>query len=184
MADTMIQATGPQVNFVKVLLAERVIDDVDWAEEIAAKIDENKLSKKDASQVIDKLINAKRIPKDPVLQSVLSSIPKSKYAIPTSELDVFVEEKVNGDLLFVEVKEYMNILYMRKLLGAPGGFTRTKLSVSDVKEIVNIIAADPVKYARIFGEHYSCCGKCGAELTDPISRKLQFGPTCRAEFGL
>lgn len=184
MADTMIQATGPQVNFVKVLLAERVIDDVDWAEEIAAKIDENKLSKKDASQVIDKLINAKRIPKDPVLQSVLSSIPKSKYAIPTSELDVFVEEKVNGDLLFVEVKEYMSILYMRKLLGAPGGFTRTKLSVSDVKEIVNIIAADPVKYARIFGEHYSCCGKCGAELTDPISRKLQFGPTCRAEFGL
>jgi hypothetical protein len=184
MADTMIQATEPQVRFVKVLLAERVIDDVDWAEEIAAKIEEKKLSKKDASQVIDKLINAKRLPKNPELQILLSSIPKSKYAVPTSELDVFVEEKVNGDLLFIEVKEYMSILYMRKLIGAPGGFTRTKLSVSDVKELVAIITKDPVKYARIFGEHYSCCGKCGAELTDPISRQLQFGPTCRAEFGL
>ena len=184
MADTMIQATGPQVNFVKVLLAERVIDDVDWAEEIAAKVEEKRLSKKEASEVIDKLVNAKRLPKNPELQTILASIPKSKYAIPTSELDVFIEEKVNGDLLFLEVKEYMGVLYMRKLLGSLGGFTRTKLSVSDVKELVNIIAANPVEYARIFGEHYSCCGKCGAELTDPISRKLQFGPTCRVEFGL
>lgn len=184
MTETMIQATGPQVNFVKTLLAERAIEDVNWAEEIAEKIAARTLSKTEASDVIGKLLKAKRLPKNPELQSILSSIPKSKYAIPVEELDVFVDEKVNGDLIFIEVKEYMGTLYMRRLHGSLGGFTRSKLSVNDVKELVNIIAKDAVKYARIFGEHYSCCGKCGAELTDPISRKLQFGPTCRAEFGL
>jgi hypothetical protein len=184
MTETIIQATGPQVNFVKVLLAERAIEDVNWAEDIAEKVESGRLSKKEASDVIGKLLLAKKLPKTSELQTILSSIPKSKYAIAVEELDVFVDEKVNGDLIFLEVKEYMGTLYMRRLHGAPGGFSRSKLSISDVKELVAIIAKDAVKYARTFGEHYSCCGKCGAELTDPISRKLQFGPTCRAEFGL
>jgi hypothetical protein len=48
---------------------------------------------------------------------------------------------------------------------------------------MNIISQDPYKYAKIFGQHYSCCGSCGAELTDPVSRELQLGPECRKKFG-
>jgi hypothetical protein len=77
----------------------------------------------------------------------------------------------------------MNNLYMRRLTGSVGGFTRWKVANDDAVTLVNIIAQDPYKYTKIFGQHYSCCGSCGAELTDPISRELQLGPECRKKFG-
>jgi hypothetical protein len=120
----------------------------------------------------------------PSLQEALSKAPKSKYAIPVEELDIALNSTpLNGDLLFLEIREYMNNLYMRRLTGSVGGFTRWKVANDDAVTLVNIIAQDPYKYTKIFGQHYSCCGSCGAELTDPISRELQLGPECRKKFG-
>jgi hypothetical protein len=112
-------------------------------------------------------------------------MPKSKYAIPVDELDIAPLQgtPLTGDLLFVEVREYEKVLYMRRLTGSVGGFNRDKMPAGDVKIIADIIAANPYKYARLFGEHYACCGKCGAELTDPTSRSLFLGPECRKAFG-
>jgi hypothetical protein len=53
-----------------------------------------------------------------------------------------------------------------------------------IKAIVETIEYDPYKYARLFGEHYTCCGSCGAPLTDNKSRELMLGPECRKKFSL
>lgn len=118
------------------------------------------------------------------LIEALRTIPQSKYAIPVDELMVdFLKDNVHGDLVFLEVREYMKRIYMKKLFGSVGAFTRVRPKVEDALAFVRIIQRDPYKYARKFAEHYKCCGKCGAELTDPRSRELLLGPECRKAFG-
>ena len=145
------------------------------------------INKRTASAVISMLLGLPKLstPAESSLQYTLASVPKSKYAIPTDELDIapLTGTPLTGDLLFVEVREYEEVLYMRRLTGAPGSFLRDKMPASDIKIIVDIIESDPYKYTRLFGEHYACCGKCGAELTDPTSRALFLGPECRRAFG-
>jgi hypothetical protein len=118
------------------------------------------------------------------LNEALSTIPKSKYAVPVDELMLdMMKQPVHGDLVFLEVKEYMKRLQMNKLFGSVGAFSRVRPDVEDALAFVRIIQRDPYKYARKFAEHYKCCGKCGAELTDPRSRELMLGPDCRRAFG-
>jgi hypothetical protein len=119
------------------------------------------------------------------LIGALQGVPKSKYAIPVSELMTdLLTDAVHGDLVFLEVKEYMNKTYMKKLYGSVGAFTRVRPAIEDALVFVKIIKADPYKYTKLFAEHYQCCGKCGAELTDPKSRELMLGPECRKAFSL
>ena len=183
---TSSPASEKQVAFVSDLLATRAYDAADAFIEFA--IDElaaSALSKSDASKLIDMLINApKRKGARSASQELLASVPKSKYAVPTEMLiGASTSDVFHGDLVFLEIKEYAGTLYMRQLHGAPGRFNRSKLSQDSVKAIIAIVAADPYKYSRIFGEHYTCCGSCGAELTDPKSRELVLGPECRKKFG-
>jgi hypothetical protein len=118
------------------------------------------------------------------LNEALQTVPKSKYAIPVSELMLdFMKQPVHGDLVFLEIKEYMKRLQMNKLFGSVGAFTRVRPDVEDALAFVRVIKKDPYMYARKFAEHYKCCGKCGAELTDPRSRELMLGPDCRRAFG-
>ena len=180
-------ASEKQVSFIDSLLNERELDAIQVT---SFRSMLPTMTKKQASGMIDILLRQpKRVEKVPgakksLLQEALSKAPKSKYAVPVSELDISLEDTpLTGDLLFIEVKEYMNNLYMRRLTGSVGGYTRHKVPSQDSITIMNIIAKDPYKYAKIFGQHYSCCGSCGAELTDPVSRDLQLGPECRKKFG-
>lgn len=180
-------ASDKQVAFIDSLLNERELDAIQVS---SFRSMLPTMTKKQASGMIDILLRQpKRVEKVPgatksLLQEALSKAPKSKYAVPVNELDISLEDTpLTGDLLFIEVKEYMGNLYMRRLTGSVGGFTRHKVPSQDSITIMNIIAKDPYKYAKIFGQHYSCCGSCGAELTDPVSRDLQLGPECRKKFG-
>jgi hypothetical protein len=180
-------ASEKQVAFIDSLLTERELDAIQVS---SFRSMLPTLTKKQASGMIDLLLRlpqkATKVPgaDKSVLQEALSSAPKSKYAIPVSELDISLEgTPLTGDLLFIEVKEYMGNLYMRRLTGSVGGFTRHRVPSQDSVTIMNVISQDPYKYAKIFGQHYSCCGSCGAELTDPVSRDLQLGPECRKKFG-
>ena len=180
-------ASEKQVAFIDSLLNERELDAIQVT---SFRSMLPTMTKKQASGMIDILLRQpKRVEKVPgakksLLQEALSKAPKSKYAVPVSELDISLEDTpLTGDLLFIEVKEYMNNLYMRRLTGSVGGFTRHKVPSQDSIVIMDIIAKDPYKYAKIFGQHYSCCGSCGAELTDPVSRDLQLVPECRKKFG-
>lgn len=186
--DTLFGASEKQVKFINDLLVDREMED---SVREGYKLALTTMDKKAASKLIDLLLSLpKAVTKVPAaagktsLQEALSKAPKSKYAIPTEELDIALNSTpLHGDLLFLEIREYMNNLYMRRLTGSVGGFTRWKVANDDAVALVNIIAQDPYKYTKIFGQHYSCCGSCGAELTDPISRELQLGPECRKKFG-
>ena len=180
-------ASEKQVAFIDSLLTDRELDAIQVS---SFRSMLPTLTKKQASGMIDLLLRlpqkATKVPgaDKSLLQEALSSAPKSKYAIPASELDISLEgTPLTGDLLFIEVKEYMGNLYMRRLTGSVGGFTRHRVPSQDSITIMNVISQDPYKYAKIFGQHYSCCGSCGAELTDPVSRDLQLGPECRKKFG-
>jgi len=191
MTTTLIAnaASEKQISFIKSLVAER---EMTQDERDARSMTTHLLTKKTASELIDILL---KLPKrtDKVaftatatgsLQEALAKAPKSKYAIPVEEIDIIVENTpMHGDLLFIEIREYMNRLFMRRLTGAPGGFSRWHVNPKDAATIAEHIAKDPYRYTKIFGEHYSCCGSCGAELTDPVSRELQLGPECRKKFG-
>jgi hypothetical protein len=176
----LLGATPRQRDFISQLLSER---DYTLGEEIM--ID----SPAQASSLISNILRSPRrvtpIIVDTELFEALSSVQKSKYAIQTSELflDLF-DEKIENDLLFVEVSEYNNKLQIKRLHGSVGNFLRSKLSRQDSLQILRHLAPDTYKYARLFGEHYKCCGKCGAALTDELSRKFQMGPTCRKSWGL
>lgn len=184
----MTVLVGPserQVDYILSLLKDRDIDP-----DLAQTHRENlaAMDKRQASSLIESLLRLPRLPKVRMpnpLQTTLSAIQKSKYAVPVSELShIDFDFELHGDLLFIEVREYMGTLYMRRLTGSLGGFTRHKMSSQDVMSIVSVISKDAYKYVRLFGTHYSCCGSCGAELTDPESRSLQLGPECRKKFGL
>jgi hypothetical protein len=187
---TEFPASDKQITFINELLDSREIPASDPILK-AFTVDRfgalSTISKRSASAAISALLSLPKLatPAESSMQHVLARVPKSKYAVPTNELDMAPLQgtPLTGDLLFIEVREYEKTLYMRRLTGAPGSFNRDKLPAGDVKIIVDLIANDPYKYTRLFGENYSCCGKCGAELTDPISRSMFLGPECRKAFG-
>lgn len=178
-------ASEKQISFVCDLLDKREVP-AETADVIVEAIANEAYTKAMASADIDAFL---KLPKRASatksgMQALLASVPKSKYAIPVEELELTdADDEFRGDLVFLELKEYMGTLYMRQLHGAPGSFNRSRLSMASVKAIIGILATDPYGYAKIFGEHYACCGSCGAELTDPRSRELQLGPECRKKFG-
>lgn len=201
MTMTMEMASEKQLKFLDDLLVQKSIP-----EAILSVYDAQKatLTKKQASGYISMFLGfpkaevkiapgvagllteeqQRRLRLNAELNEALSTVPKSKYAIPVDELMVdFLKKPVHGDLVFVEVKEYMKRLQINKLFGSVGAFTRVRPDVEDSLAFIRIIQSDPYKYARKFAEHYQCCGKCGAELTDPRSRELMLGPDCRRAFG-
>jgi hypothetical protein len=202
---TYTPATEKQIKFLDDLLGDRELSDEMRSDYQARKAT---LDIKKASELIGKFLKFPKKPKqlplplepkvdysDLVKKQVpnlygqlieaLSAVPMSKYAIPTSELMLdMLKKPVHGDLVFLEVKEYKGKVYMKKLFGAPGAFSRVRPDVEDALAFVGIIKTDPYKYTKLFAEHYQCCGKCGAELTDPKSRELMLGPECRKAFSL
>lgn len=180
-------ASEKQISFVSDLLASRECD-ADLYDQLVSAIHEETLDKRQASAAIDKLVNApkkkKAVASMSPMQTLLSTIPKSKYAVPTAELIASdFEDLFSGDLVFLELKEFMGTLYVRSLHGAPGGFTRARIAADATEYLVKLIAVDPYKYVKLFGEHYTCCGSCGSSLTDARSRELMLGPECRKKFG-
>jgi len=186
MTTTLYPASERQVAFITSLLADRVIPDAD-----AVRAELPTLDKRRASALIERLLQAPKAARTAAAtrsgNPALAGIPHSKYAVRVSDIEVAADVAgiaLAGDLLFVEVKEYRGTVYMRRLTGAPGAFTRSRMPRGLEDDIIRVIAADPYGHTRLFGEHYRCCGKCGAELTDEESRRLMLGPVCRRAFGV
>lgn len=174
-----------QLKFIHDLLEEKELSAADVAEFRSSL---PYYSRKEASTLIDTLKALPRkvdvVPGKGSLAEALANVPKSKYAVPNDELDISLEHtQLTSDHMFVEVKQYQGRLYMRRLHGSVGYFTRSRVNSKDAITILEVIAKDPEKYARRFGEIYTCCGSCGADLTDARSRELMLGPECRKKFG-
>jgi hypothetical protein len=113
------------------------------------------------------------------------NVPKSMYAVSLALLTPSLKELAHGNqYLFAQISEFKDTQYVRVLRGAPGSFNREKPTYRDQVDLVNIIATSPQLFAQTFGLVYTCCGSCGAELTDDRSRALKLGPECRKKFGL
>lgn len=187
---TTFPASDKQITFINELLDSRELPTGDPILEPFINDRFTMLStvnKRTASAVISMLLGLPKVvaPSEASLQAELSRVPKAKYAIPVDELDIapLTGTSLTGDLLFVEIREYHDVLYMRRLTGSVGHFNRDKMPAGDVKIVLDVLASNPYKYTHLFGKHYACCGKCGAELTDPISREMFLGPECRKAFG-
>ena len=175
----MNTATEAQRSFITKLLTEREVPTA-LRETITAGL--GNMPRLTASTTITHLLT---LPKPVVVKfsevsALLETIPKSKYAIPRLE----VPGDFRHELLFVEVKQYRGTTFMRRLSGAPGYFSRIRIDSKLVVELAKQIAKDPAHYAVLFGKHYTCCGRCGAELTDSTSRALFMGPHCAKVMGL
>lgn len=192
-----MSATPRQRDFVDTLLRERVVPDAVSAmvQEVMSRADASPAMGGPISQIIDQL---KKLPRkgDAVAAPAAgapvgggggfwSGIEKAKYAIPREDLPLGDAALACGgnDHLFVEVREYKGHTYMRQLHGSPGSFVRSRLTSRAVADAAAVLRGNCLTYTQIFGELYACCGVCGAELTDPVSRDLKLGPECRKRFG-
>jgi len=169
-------ATERQMAFIKNLIAERDVAPISFAG----------MTVGEASSKIEELLATPKKQAIVRFSETLAGLPKSKYALPYQLVaPVFTDNtQFNNDYLFVEVREYRGTTYMRKLQGSLGGFTRTRLTRDEEQSIYNILSMNPVEYITKFGEVFSCCGKCGAALTDAISRARLLGPDCARSLGV
>lgn len=187
---TEFYATERQVAFINSLASERVVP-AGLAETL--KRGAQFLTRAGASQAIETLLaqpRATRVafedsPERAEARELLEALPKSKYAIPAFHLEgALADYKLEGDLLFLEIREYRNVRYLRRLTGSVGDFTRSRLSVRDALAVLRVLSGGAREYIRLFGEHFTCCGRCGAPLTTDRSRELYLGPDCAKMLGV
>lgn len=143
---TTFPASDAQKNFIATLTAERVFDTID----IAA------LTKKDASAVIEALLNA----------------PK-KNSAPALEVGFYILENT----VFRVVQSKQSTKRYAKRLDITNGKGAWIYSPGAMVALVN---AQPLtlEIARAMGAHYGVCMICGATLTDETSVSQGIGPIC------
>lgn len=187
---TEIFATERQVAFINSLASERVVPE-GLAETLKRGV--QFLTRAGASQAIETLLaqpRATRVafeesPERKEARELLAGLPKSKYAIPAFHLvGALTDYRLDGELLFVEIREYRGVRYLRRLTGSVGDFTRSRLSVRDALAVLRVLEGGARTYIQKFGEHFVCCGKCGAPLTDDKSRARFLGPDCARQLGM
>lgn len=178
------QMTERQKSFISSLLEERVVPS-----EVRDVLASDHISKREASNMIDALLRSPKL--EPVfradnpIRARLEALPKSKYAIPMWKLSpVLSDSQVHGEYMFVEIRQYQGTTYMRRLAGSPGDFTRYRMSNDDILAVCTVLDADTLTYIQNFGRLYTCCGKCGAPLTDDVSRARVLGPDCARMLGV
>jgi hypothetical protein len=181
-------ASPAQIKFISDLLAKRVVP---AAVEQAIKATQEMTSRQ-ASAHIDLLKTypykvtgqANAVLSD--LFAAFERVPNGRFALATEHLrTAFPTLSLPGDLLFLEVKTWNGRRYLNRLTG--GGevdFVRTRLPLTEQVGLLNLLALDPVEAMRTFGKHFTCCGRCGKALTDPVSRQQFLGPECRKALGL
>jgi hypothetical protein len=177
-------ASTAQLTFITNLLTQRVVPQ--GVRENIWELMEI-MTSKDASETIDKL-KAMPFPAPAEtytdIQTLIKTLPNANYALPVKGLGLTKTGTANNDLIFVAVKTYKGVTYLRRLHGSVGSFVRKRIDPADSLIIVKAIAENPLAAVQAFGKAYSRCGKCGAELTDEDSRAHNLGPVCRKAFGL
>lgn len=190
-------ATNAQQEYIASLWKRKDVNKLQDMQSYREQYITGTLEKRTASRLIDLLFVLPKRPEGVHVPSetekALDRIPKSFYAIPAEMVEDFLPSiNLHGnDLLFIEVKMLpktyrrpQGMKVMRRLHGNVGGFSRSRIADADVRALVSQIETDPVRFARLFGEHYGVCGRCAAKLTDHVSRRTQFGPECRKVMGI
>ena len=178
----MREASEKQVAFIRTLAAERV-----YAPAALTDAAITALTSAAASNLITSLLAAPRKPKaaaEAPAASPLADVEVSAYAIPTAGL-VVPGINFHGDLVFLEVRMYKGHKFLNILTGSVGDFNRTRVrGQGPLGAFAAVIKGRHLEYARLFGEHFTCCGRCKSPLTDQKSREMFLGPDCRKVWGV
>lgn len=182
-------ASQKQTDYIKALGEPRLQPDT-YASVVAAI--EKGITSEGASNLIDLLLKTPKrdgfvpLNRNDEIQNALKTIPKSKYALRVEDLE-WAAPDLNArgnDTIFLEVREFKNRLYFNRLHGSLGDFRRTRVPYHNTSALINAIKKNPTAAVQLFGSLFSCCGCCGAPLTDAESRRLNLGPECRKRFNL
>lgn len=152
-------------------------------EETIARVEETiaaGLTEKQASDLRYKFYTAKPHPtaKSPLPLSLIESI--DGLTISEGHYAVLVE----GVLRFYRVYapatgEYKGVAVMKRF----GGDNLFALYPGEAKAALTLIDADPDTAAFRFADEFTLCWVCGKTLTEPVSRLISVGPTCRGFTG-
>lgn len=182
--------TEPQLKYINGLLDERDLRQSDKIkaatdEEYAAAIEDLKvraqsLSKRDASAWIEHLRTFPQLPRERSVQrgGAVRDIP-SADDLPTGHYAVNNED---GELRFYRLwRGTRNPNYVK--LYVEHGPSDSEVPFKSALSIIKKIMADgagvcAVRYGLNIGE----CSRCGARLTNRISRALRIGPVCGGRF--
>ena len=97
----------------------------------------------------------------------------------------FALRRKDGDVDFFELRKIgAGRFLLVRLFGAPGRFASRTLSVQLQHFAALHIAEDLAGAAKLFADEVGECAHCGSPLTNPESRQLGLGPTCRKKYGL
>ena len=85
-----------------------------------------------------------------------------------------------------ELEEVKNLLSKGQQVGVltfgeiASAVSEVDVDENEIEELYGHLESPAFAYqaAKTFGEIYSVCGRCGAELTDDTSREHKFGPIC------
>lgn len=193
-AEPMTQA---QKDYIKDLITQR--SEHPDAQEIRAMLNTmltNKtlIPRQLASAAIDRL---KEIPKNPAPlseqaatylqnnedQDLLEALgqpklPKGKFAIPASD-----HHGIKLQFYNVWIHPESKNLVLKRLVGAPGDWTKYPVRGSERKRVLELILSNPYKFQKAFGLHFKVCGRCDSPLTDPRSRAAGYGEICAGPMG-
>jgi hypothetical protein len=198
-----MSVTPRQRNLINDLLEEREVS-AQGRDAVLTAMGDARIPPRDFRPIIDRLMAAPRRTRSsaaspstgpapvrpPTIDQRLRSteLPKGRYAIPRANIALGspLEQAFGAnEHIFVEVKEYQETRYIRQLHGAPGSYTRSKPTREQQDQVIDTLTltpTTPLECAQLFGVLRSCCGSCGADLTDDRSRALHLGPDVSAIF--
>lgn len=188
-ATVALPPTPAQVGFLLDLVRERDLPELAGCtpEQAIAKtrayIEAPGRDRKEISRMIDVAKSAPYRAASASAWVIPESVPNSKFALQTEHLTKVPPAWQRQELLFLEVKHLRGKRIMSRLLGAPGRFSRVRVPREAQQEICDALSKDDVAWQAImrFSDEYSVCGKCGASLTDDLSRERKIGPICWKE---
>lgn len=182
--------TPPQLKFLTALLDERDLRQSPKVQaatpaEYAAAIKDlkeqgSRLTKRDASRWIEHLLKFPQLPRERNVQrgGADSTIP-AEDVMPTGRYAI---ENDAGELRFYRFwRGTQNPNYVK--LYVEHGPDDSEVPFRSALTIIGkIVKAGPWECARRYGAEIGACSRCGARLTNRVSRLLSIGPVCGGRF--
>jgi Family of unknown function (DUF6011) len=178
-ARTAQPATEKQANFIRNLVGARLSQDGELAGDLLRRLDEEQISKADASAIISELLKLPSPKIERAPEGNQAEVPGGRYGIVGADSQVRfyqVDKPKEG--------KWAGYTFVKLLVGAPGGWNKMPINRSQTPQILSVIAADVAGAARIFGDKYSQCGFCSSPLSDPRSRAAGYGEICAGNHAL
>lgn len=104
---------------------------------------------------------------------LLWTLPDSKYALLNED----------GHPLYYEIRAWHGSRYFRRLVGAPGNWSRKWVPEGQAKAALAEIAQDYHAAAKLYVQTFTRCCRCDSPLSVASSIEAGIGPVCAKKMG-